>query len=196
MKLLLYFAVISQVAMSQAFQPSLIKTIALRTTLQTKVLNSAFYELDPVSKMNLNRAHDCANNYGKCSIKELEEMKKALKTERLQHEALGLPLDPVEELDHRLLEEDLNLQLSLLKDEMMTVPPLFHDLRKDNEAPSHDNAVAAIANPNYYHHDHTLRDYIEQGEELFLMPNGLSEAFSFGMALFIIALSSYLLQQS
>jgi hypothetical protein len=52
------------------------KNLALRTALQTKVLHSAFYELDPVSKMDLNHAHDCANNFGKCSIKELEEMKK------------------------------------------------------------------------------------------------------------------------
>ena len=114
---------------------------------------------------------------------------KALKTERIQHEALGLTLDPEEELDHRLLEEDLTLQLSLLKDEMSATP--LYNLQKSDIKPSETNAVAAIANPNYYHHDHTLRDYVEQGEELFLMPNGLSDAFSFGMALLIIALSSY-----
>jgi hypothetical protein len=106
-----------------------------------------------------------------------------------------LPLEPEEELDHRLLEEDLTLQLSLLKDEMSAVPLCKNSQKTDAPQPSHDDAVAAIANPDYYHHDHTLRDYVEQGEELFLMPNGLSEAFSFGMALFIIALSSFMLQQ-
>lgn len=182
--------------MLQAFQPSLAKNLALRTALeQNKVLHSAFYELDPVSKMDLDHARDCAKHFGKCTIKELEEMKQALKTERLQHEALGLSLDPEEEVDHRLLEEDLSLQLSLLKDEM-TASPLYTDLQKETSPqPSHDNVVAAIANPDYYHHDHTLRDYVEQGEELFLMPNGLSDAFSFGMALLIIALSSFMLQQ-
>ena len=60
-----------------AFQPSLMKTVALRTTrLHSNVPRSAFYEFDPVSKMDLNHAHECADNFGKCSIKELEEMKK------------------------------------------------------------------------------------------------------------------------
>lgn len=195
MNLLAFTLILLHVGMSQAFQPSLTKTVALRTTLHSNIPHSAFYDFDPVSKLDLDHAHDCAENFGKCPIKELEEMKLALKTERLQHEALGLTLDPEEELDHRLLEEDLALQLSLLKEEMSTTP-LYNNVKKSDTTPSKSNAVAAIANPDYYHHDHTLRDYVEQGEELFLMPNGLSDAFSFGMALLIIALSSLLLQQS
>ena len=120
----------------------------------------------------------------------------ALKTERLQHAALGLILDPPEEVDHRLLEQDLTLQLALLKDEMNTTP--LYNVKKQETAPmkspSQDNVqvnpVAAIANPEYYHKDHTLRDYVEQGEELFLMPNGLAETFAFGAALLIIGAAS------
>eukprot|EP00979_Chaetoceros_neogracilis_P016592 scaffold8717_cov260-Chaetoceros_neogracile.AAC.9 len=60
--------------------------------------------------------------------------------------------------------------------------------------PAPNSAVATIANPDYYHHDHTLRDYVEQGEELFLMPNGVAETFAFGASLFIIAMSPLMFQ--
>lgn len=106
-----------------------------------------------------------------------------MKTERIQHEALGFTLDPEEEVGHRLLEEDLTLQIALLKDEMP------YNLKRPIAEPAHDNAVAAIANPDYYHHDHTLRDYVEQGEELFLIPNGLGDVVAFGAALFIVAMA-------
>ncbi len=114
-----------------------------------------------------------------------------MKAERIQHGALGLTLDPEEELDHRLLEQDLAAQLALLKEELSPVPGIKEkeDLM---ETPAHDNVVAAIANPEYYHKDHTLKDYVEQGEELFLIPNGLSDAVAIGAALVILAASPQL----
>ena len=110
--------------------------------------------------------------------------------ERIQHGALGLTLDPEEDLDHRILEQDLAAQLSLLKEEMYTTS--LDNEEKSDVKPAHDNVVAAIANPDYYHHDHTLQDFVEQGEELFLLPNGLSDAFAIGAALLIIAATPYL----
>ena len=94
-----------------------------------------------------------------------------MKTERIQHEALGFTLDPEEEVGHRLLEEDLTLQIALLKDEVPAKP-------------AHANAAAVNTN-----HDHTLRDYVEQGEELFLIPNGFGDVVAVGAALFIVAMA-------
>lgn len=115
-----------------------------------------------------------------------------MKTERIQHGSLGTILDPQEEVDHRLLEEDLTLQIALLKGEMPTTP--LYNLENSGVMPAPNSAVATIANPDYYHHDHTLRDYVEQGEELFLMPNGVAETFAFGASLFIIAMSPLMFQ--
>jgi len=181
-----------QIATVQAFQPSLSRNIPLRTLLDSGIPHSACYAYNPVSEMDLEHAHDCADHYGECAIEELEDMKKALKTERIQHGSLGIILDPQEEVDHRLLEEDLTLQIALLKDEMPTTP--LYNMKKPYVKPVHNNAIAAIANPDYYHHDHTLRDYVEQGEELFLMPNGLADTFAFGAALFIIAMAPLMVQ--
>lgn len=78
----------------------------------------------------------------------------------------------------------MTLQLAILKDEVPTTSlyklknPKYDNIKK--------NAVAAIATPDYYHHDHTLKDYVEEAEELFLLPNGLADAFAFGLALLII----------
>ena len=108
---------------------------------------------------------------------------------------MGLQLDPEEELDHRLLEKDLTLQLALLKNEMETTS--LDNLEKTKQTENQNeknNPVAAIANPEYYHHDHTLKDYVEQGEELFLMPNGLSDAIAFGAALLLIGAAPFLVQ--
>mmetsp|Transcript_26943 Transcript_26943/g.39895 ORF Transcript_26943/g.39895 Transcript_26943/m.39895 type:complete len:197 (+) Transcript_26943:81-671(+) len=185
------FVMMQIIPAAHAFQPSLTRRVAIRTALESSIPQSAYSEYDPVSQLDLNHVHDCADNFGKCPIVELEDMKKALKTERIQHAALGITLDPEEEVDHRLLEEDLTLQIALLKDE---VP--YNPKRPVVKKPAHNNAVAAIANPDYYHHDHTLRDYVEQGEELFLMPNGLGDVFAFGAALFILAMGPLVTQHS
>jgi len=120
----------------------------------------------------------------------------ALHTERVQHAAVGVMLDPVEELDHRLLEKDLSLQLQLLRDELKTVTPyMFEKSAVDAATPGGIATVAAnpVAEPIHHHHsEHTMKDYIEQGEELFLMPNGLADAFAFGMALLILSIAPFI----
>lgn len=188
--------VCSQFRLAIAFQPSLTKRTALTTALKSTEAEprSAFYEYDPVSYIDLDYAHDCAEHFGKCELSELEDMRQALHTERVQHAAVGVTLDPVEELDHRLLEEDLSLQLKLLKDELNSVPPMHNYEKPAFDVAKSGGGAAVVTDPSYHHSDHTLRDYIEQGEELFLMPNGLADAAAFGMALIIISLAPFVLQ--
>mmetsp|Transcript_10121 Transcript_10121/g.11827 ORF Transcript_10121/g.11827 Transcript_10121/m.11827 type:complete len:186 (-) Transcript_10121:298-855(-) len=170
------------IATVQGFQPSLASKIDFRIAPldSSSIPHSSYYEHDPVSEMDLEHAHDCADHFGKCPIGELEDMKKALKTERIQIESLGIVLDPQEEVDHRLLEEDLTLQIAILKDEIPPTP--LYNLKKPDVKPARNNAVAAVA------------DYVEQGEELFLMPNGIGDTFAFGASLFIIAMAPLILQ--
>lgn len=59
-----------------AFQPSMTPKVMTSSALQSSVPHSAFPEFDPVSNMNMDHAHYCADNFGKCPIKELEDMKK------------------------------------------------------------------------------------------------------------------------
>jgi hypothetical protein len=210
---------LSEIPTGQAFQPSLARKARQQTVPLKSAVNPDLFNQDPVNKIDMKHAHECAENFGECSIAELEYINQgmctrykcelldrhfkiihifiyyicthaALKVERIQHGALGLTLDPEEDLDHRILEQDLAAQLSLLKEEMYTTS--LDNEEKSDVKPAHDNVVAAIANPDYYHHDHTLQDFVEQGEELFLLPNGLSDAFAIGAALLIIAATPYL----
>lgn len=76
-----------------------------------------------VSDVDIDHAEDCVEHFGKCSVDDLEEMRNTLHSERLKNFLIGNvgirnPTGPEQELGLRLLEEDLDLQLSLLKDEM------------------------------------------------------------------------------
>lgn len=148
-------------------------------------------------------------------------------TERLQHQAANYQADFAQELDHRLLEEDLSFQLALLKDEMHTLPssgssphfitnngkpsfsppPIMVDVsgNEDSQAPSvmidsSNNAVSTttttIAMQHDDDHDHgdaasLWNTMIRQGEEMFLIPNGLSDIVAFGIALLILSLAPF-----
>ena len=172
--------VIMCVGMATAFQPSSFLRISKSVTA---LQSSAFFDLDPVSKLNLDKVHYCADHFGKCSIEEMEDMKKALHTERVQHSAVGLPLDPVEELDHRLLEEDLSIQLALLKDEMGTLPPpdAFSIPRTPSiEAVKSTSIDTVKKNP--------VTDFFNQGKDLYFIPFGVTETIMYGIALMILFL--------
>ena len=70
--------------------------------------------------VDLSRAKDCADHFGKCSVDEMKELKEGLHRERLQQFMFGSPStsDTVaweESLDYRLLEEELDLQLGMLE---------------------------------------------------------------------------------
>jgi len=86
------------------------------TTNVKKMVATSFDGVD------FERASDCADHFGKCSLKEIEKLRNSLHTERLQlflDKASGYTpsLSASDEMKHRLIEEDLNLQLFLLKDE-------------------------------------------------------------------------------
>jgi len=71
--------------------------------------------------IDLAKANDMADHFGKYSLEEVEQMRRELHTDRLQHfvdERVGFrsDLNPDEEIGRILLEEDLNLQARLLKD--------------------------------------------------------------------------------
>lgn len=63
----------------QAFQPSLASKIDFRVAPldSSSIPQSAYYDMD------LEHAHDCADNFGECSIGELEDMKKGKWNKRI-----------------------------------------------------------------------------------------------------------------
>lgn len=86
--------------------------------------------------VDLGKASDMADHFGKYPLQEVEEMRSALHADRLQHyadEGAGYrsDLDPDDEIGRILLEEDLNLQLRLLreanKEKMTGTPPFAMD---------------------------------------------------------------------
>lgn len=186
----------SQMAEVESFQPSLmrkpLKPLTRPKPLQSSVPGDFFWDVNPVNKIDLDHAHECADHFGQCKIQELEDMKTALHTERVQHQAASgiIVIDPVEELDHRLLEEDLTVQLALLKGEMNDLLPYSFE-RKVLEEAAHPEAIDA----SYYHHrGSTFKGLVQQGEDMFFIPNGLADAAAFCVALFIIAFFPVLLR--
>jgi hypothetical protein len=133
----------------------------------------------------------------------------ALHTERLQHQLTNYQSsDLVEEIDHRLLEEDLDFQLALLKDEMHTLPqwssPHFMNNGKPSFSPPpmmmDSSGNAAMSHEHHQQekqHNNVMdmKSMIRRGEEMFLMPNGFADFVAFAVAFLIISLSSFLLMQ-
>jgi len=66
----------------------------------------------------VDHARDCVDNFGKCSVEDMENTRLSLHAERLKNLLTGLTDAswPQDELDRRALEHDLTLQLDLLKD--------------------------------------------------------------------------------
>lgn len=189
---------------AKAFQPTLQTAVMTRT--KSSRLHSAvdvdFY--NPSRSIDMEHAHDCAEHFGKCSIEELENMRAALHTERLQHQAANYQSsDITEEIDHRLLEEDLSFQLELLKNEMHTLPrwssPHFIINGKPSFSPppvmmDTSGNAAATSSLQQEHQNHTMdmKSMIRTGEQMFLVPNGLADIVSFGVALLIISMAPFL----
>eukprot|EP01083_Nonionella_stella_P085030 235483_1 len=172
---------------ASAFQPGKIKKINVVKELKSAVPMD-LWDTNPVNKIDLNHAHECADHFGECQIKEMEAMKEALHTERIQHEISGLIFDPVEELDHRLLEEDLTVQLSLLKGEMNSLLPYTYE-KHAIESVQQEDTMMPIPQ-----HKESFKGFVEQTEDLFLAPNGFADAAAFCIALFVIAFFPFLLK--
>jgi hypothetical protein len=100
-----------------------------------------FQENDP----DLERAKDCAEHFGKCSVKEMKQLKQELHQKRIQSLVFGDTAGALDDIfQEHLLEEELTMQLNLLQDEM---PPayLFPEVEDPMEELPHlkDGTVAA-----------------------------------------------------
>jgi hypothetical protein len=202
------FFVTSICTITEAFHlsPSIIGTKKHTARHVSKEIDVDYY--NPSRGIDMEHAHDCANHFGKCSIEELENLRSALHTERLQHQMTNFQSPNLdEEIDHRLLEEDLDFQLALLKDEMHTLPrwssPHFITNGKPSFSPPPmmiDSSGNVAMDPNHQHqHDkrsnnpmNNMKSMIQRSEEMFLIPNGLGDFVAFAVAFFIISLTPFL----
>lgn len=135
--------------------PSIKRTVnqSLKAT-KTKYSQDVGPESSPfVTKKEADRSEFCAENFGECEFQEIEELRSKLHTERITNfvdETSGVAslLDIKDELDHMILEEELTLQLQLLKNEINSVSPAVPAF--DNEAtklpsiPSDTNGSTSI----------------------------------------------------
>jgi hypothetical protein len=93
-----------------------------RASIQLKVARKLETEsIRPV--VDIERARECAQQFGKCDLEEVEELRDALHKARIGDMFLGNVAGGdahIEDklFEERLLEEDLSLQIDLLKKEM------------------------------------------------------------------------------
>lgn len=117
-------------AAKKAFTKSVAKSVNTNTVPRSPLGASSRAMESPsssTSEVDIKRASICAENFGKCSMKEMEKLKSGLHAERVKNfldETAGVNIPEYEEteVDRRALEADLALQLSLLKNEMAPEP--------------------------------------------------------------------------
>ena len=89
----------------------------------TITLSSHRVDIDTYQDDIITRAAECADHFGECSIDEMEDLAKKIHSKRITAALTGSDhISAAEEtvaLEQLLLEEDLELQLSLLKNEML-----------------------------------------------------------------------------
>mmetsp|Transcript_7841 Transcript_7841/g.16063 ORF Transcript_7841/g.16063 Transcript_7841/m.16063 type:complete len:179 (+) Transcript_7841:149-685(+) len=78
-----------------------------------------------VDVIDIQRAKYCADHFGECSLDEIENLRNALHEERITHlftdtDGIRNPHGLPEDVEHKLLETDLSLQMGLLKDKLAT----------------------------------------------------------------------------
>jgi hypothetical protein len=69
--------------------------------------------------VDMERAKECADNFGKCSVEEMKLIKDNLHKQRLQNfmnGGSGMTKPSEDALQHLILEEELDLQLQMMKD--------------------------------------------------------------------------------
>jgi len=99
---------------------------------------------DPAN-IDIERAIDCAEHFGKCSKGEMQQLRDGLHKERLQTMIYGGGnVAPEESFQHHLLEEELSLQLSLLND-VTPAPTMFPEAEDtEKDAPVHSSVGEKI----------------------------------------------------
>lgn len=94
---------------------------AFQTHRRASIPSKIFVDKDPHREMDfdidLQLAEDCAINFGKYSVEEVEQCRDELHTRRIQNVALGEEKTP-DFMKELFLEEELNLQVKWLKNEM------------------------------------------------------------------------------
>jgi len=79
----------------------------------------------PDDTIDIDHAKYCADHFGECSIEDMERIRDALHQERVSHvftntDGLRNPHGVQEDIEHKLLESDLTLQMGLLQDKLAT----------------------------------------------------------------------------
>jgi len=123
--------------------------------------------------LDIERAKDCAEHFGKCSVKEMEKLRNELQKERMKTFVFGETNAPEDSLKHHMLEEELSLQLSLLQDQ---TPPatLFPEVEEPMiELPHLKDGTASSAAANVVE----MEQKIFQLEEMF--EEGTLESLAF-----------------
>ncbi len=73
----------SNFAALHAFQPSFTRKITFQLGSTLSDPGSSISDSDPVNKLDLKHAHECADNFGQCSVEEMEMMKKGTHLQRI-----------------------------------------------------------------------------------------------------------------
>jgi len=77
------------------------------------VVSSTFRDID----VNMDRVKDCADHFGKCSVKEIKGLKNDLHDRRIQNLVFGGSTALEDIFEEKLFEDELSLQVSLLDKE-------------------------------------------------------------------------------
>ncbi|CAJ1934318.1 unnamed protein product [Cylindrotheca closterium] len=103
-------------------------------------VTSAFRDID----IDIDRVKECTEHFGKCSVKEMRQLKNDLHDKRIQNVVFGESGAPEAIFEEKIFEDELDLQLSLLENE---VPKsyLFPEVEEEMDDLPHlkDGTVAA-----------------------------------------------------
>mmetsp|Transcript_37378 Transcript_37378/g.67214 ORF Transcript_37378/g.67214 Transcript_37378/m.67214 type:complete len:173 (+) Transcript_37378:70-588(+) len=80
---------------------------------------------DMSDTIDIEHAKYCSDHFGECSLEDMERIRNALHQERVTHtftntDGLQNPHGLEEDIEHKLLESDLTLQMGLLQDKIAT----------------------------------------------------------------------------
>lgn len=132
------FLLATYAALSSAFVPQQIyRTSTSSLAATSKHVMTGDVEID---------AKYCADHFGECSLDEMERIRNALHEERIAHvfsntDGINNPHGLKEDVEHKLLESDLTLQIGLLNDKLAT-----EHMQEDSMAAFGMNPMSATMN--------------------------------------------------